>query len=135
MNIDYIFPSRFFGSKKLVRMTILTECKMDLKFAAPNNIKFLKCLKTNFFSVDFWRRRNQVLIYLSFAKDLATSFNALNQTKWCIPISQEYHTGWRKKGGIDGTKQSWEIDILCSLVRKTKFDLILHVGPVPKNCC
>ena len=53
MNIDYIFPRRFFSSKKLVRVTILTECKMDLKFAAPNNIKFLKCLKTNVFSVDF----------------------------------------------------------------------------------
>ena len=36
---------------------------------------------------------------------------------------------------MNTTKQSWEIDILYSLVRKTKFDLILHVWPIPKNYC
>ena len=30
---------------------------------------------------------------------------------------------------MDATKQSWEVNILYSLVRKTKFDLILHIGP------
>ena len=31
---------------------------------------------------------------------------------------------------MDATKQSWEVDILYSLVRKTKFDLILRIGPI-----
>ena len=32
----------------------------------------------------------------------------------------------KKKGEINATKQSWEISILCTLVRKTKFDHILQ---------
>ena len=39
----------------------------------------------------------------------------------------------KKKREINATKQSWEIDILYSLVSKMKFDLILHVGPIPKH--
>ena len=34
---------------------------------------------------------------------------------------------------MDATKQSWEIDILYSLVRKAKFDLILHIGSITVN--
>ena len=36
---------------------------------------------------------------------------------------------------MDATKQIWETDILYSLERKTKFDLILHIGPIPNNDC
>ena len=68
MKIDYIFPRRIFSSKNSARAKFLTECKMDLKFTAPINIKFIKCLRTNVFSVDFWRRRNQALSYLFFTK-------------------------------------------------------------------
>ena len=55
MKIDYIFPRRIFSSKNSARAKFLTEWKMDLKFTAPINIKFIKCLRTNVFSVDFWR--------------------------------------------------------------------------------
>ena len=34
---------------------------------------------------------------------------------------------------MDATKQSWEVDILYSLVRKAKFDLILHIGSITVN--
>ena len=69
-----------------------------------------------------------------FYKDLATSFNTLNQTKWCTFISQEYPTDKeKKKKEMDATKQSLETDILYSLVTKTKFDLIFHIGPIPNN--
>ena len=61
MKIDYIFPRRIFSSKKLARVKISTEWKTVLKFTAPINIKFLKCIRTNVFSLDFWRRQNQAL--------------------------------------------------------------------------
>ena len=31
------------------------------------------------------------------------------------------------------SQKIWEIDILYSLVRKTKFALLLHAGPIPNN--
>ena len=68
MKIDYIFPRRIFSSKNSARAKFLTEWKTDLKFTAPINIKFIKCLRTNVFSVDFWRRRNEALSYLFFTK-------------------------------------------------------------------
>ena len=34
---------------------------------------------------------------------------------------------------MGATKQSMKIKILYSLVRKTKFDLILHIRPIPKK--
>ena len=40
-----------------------------------------------------------------------------------------------KKEEMDATKQSWGINILYSLVRKTTFDLILHIGFISNNYC
>ena len=69
-----------------------------VKFITHINTKFLKCLKTNVFSVCFWRRQNQALSYLFFFyKDLATSFNTSNQTKWCTLICQQCLTKEIKK--------------------------------------
>ena len=41
MEIDYTFPRRIFSSKKSARAKILTEWKIDLKFTAPINVKFI----------------------------------------------------------------------------------------------
>ena len=40
-----------------------------------------------------------------------------------------------KKKRRKGCPTSWEIDILYSLVRKRKFDLILYIDPIPNNYC
>ena len=41
---------RFFSSEKLARAQILAEWKTALKFTAPINKKFMKCLRTSFSS-------------------------------------------------------------------------------------
>ena len=135
MKIDYIFPRRISSSNISDRAKLFTEWKMALKFTALINIKFSKLLKNKCFFNWLLKTPKPSITIFVFYKNLAVSFNALNKTKWCILIPQECLTGWSKKGETNATKQSWEIDILYSLVRKTKFDLILHAGPIPKNYC
>ena len=138
MKIDYIFPRRIFSSKNSARAKFLTECKMDLKFTAPINIKFIKCLRTNVFSVDFWRRRNQALSYLFFTKTwLQALMLQIKRNGVSLFLRNFLPAEMKKKGEINATKQSWEIGILYTLVRKTKFDHILQKKkrPIPKNCC
>ena len=49
-----------------------------------------------FFSSLLETPKLSIAIFVCY-EDLATSFNALNQTKRCILISQEYLIGWKKK--------------------------------------
>ena len=68
-----------------------------------------------------------------FYKEPAISFNAGNQTKWYILISQEYLTGSRKKGKINATKLGNRYLVLIG--KKNKILPHFTFGPIQKNYC
>ena len=55
-----------------------------VKFIAHINIKFLKCFRTKCLFSWLLKTLKPNTAILVFYKDQATSFNTLNQTKWCI---------------------------------------------------
>ena len=83
----------------------------------------------------FITRINKKLSYLFFTKTWPQALILQIKQNDVPLLLNNILQAKEKKEEMDATKQSWEVDILYSLVRKTKFDLILHIGSIPNNYC